>query len=206
MVDRDELQKLKVKAQLSLAFAFKEMNQCDKAMASILSVESSLLTKIGQRDGNTADPSQRNMIQTVAYAKFAILIQDKDWEAAEQSLNILLLHAPYDLAMDVITTYLEKNQNDIHSKGIELYRAVANKFPREPEFTNTRIRLVEYILSTAQLNDIGVQSPHSAGGTLNANSSHNRVMELCAEMVADHITRKRRLVRSDKNALGMLNR
>ena len=92
------------------------------------------------------------MLQTVAYAKFTVLAKDGDWDLAELSLKVsddsklntmikvliitiisnllkvLLQNAPYDLAIDVIRIFLEGHQGDTRSKGVELYRVMANKF------------------------------------------------------------------------------
>jgi hypothetical protein len=184
LVDRDELRKLKIKAQLSLAFAFKEMNQCQKAMASIMLVESALFSRGGTGAGagagsesggdvNGDSSSFQSITQTVSYAKFMIFAKDKDWEAAEQNLKNLLQNAPYELAMDVIKTYLEGNQKDTRMKGIELYRLVSSKFPDEPEFTNTRISLVLYILSTAQLQDNAIDEKGITKPTHHLNPNPN---------------------------------
>ena len=93
------------------------------------------------------------MLQTVAYAKFTVLAKDGDWDLAELSLKVsddsklntmikvliitiisnllkvLLQNAPYDLAIDVIRIFLEWHQGDTRSKGVELYRVMANNFP-----------------------------------------------------------------------------
>ena len=93
------------------------------------------------------------MLQTVAYAKFTVLAKDGDWDLAELSLKVsddsklntmikvliitiisnllkvLLQNAPYDLAIDVIRIFLEGHQGDTRSKGVELYRVMANNFP-----------------------------------------------------------------------------
>ena len=93
------------------------------------------------------------MLQTVAYAKFTVLAKDGDWDLAELSLKVLnhlrlitifkfliftalsnrlkvlIVNAPYELAIDVIRIFLEGHQGDTRSKGVELYRVMTNNFP-----------------------------------------------------------------------------
>jgi hypothetical protein len=39
-------------------------------------------------EGRNSDSTQ-NMTMTIAYAKFAIFAQDKDWDNAEESLKVI---------------------------------------------------------------------------------------------------------------------
>lgn len=44
--------------------------------------------------------------------------------------QVLLVHAQYDLAIEVIGVFLEGNQADMKTKGVEFYRLLAIKYPQ----------------------------------------------------------------------------
>ena len=141
------------------------VSQCDKAMACLLTLE----TLIGQGDARARQGTKgaivaakyHDIAQSVLYAKFAVLVQDGDWQGSEQCVRTIITSGSYLQCLEVVTTFLagisgskcHMSARDSRSKGVEMYRALMAKFPGEDEVTNSRICLVEFILSTAQLHD-----------------------------------------------------
>ena len=139
-------------------------------MASLLTLE----TLIGQGDararpgttGAIVAAKHQDIAQKILYAKFVVVMQDGDWQGSEQCVRSILTNGGYLQCLEVVTGFLTEitsnkchmNARDARSKGVELYRTLMAKFPGDDEVINSRISLVEFILSTAQLHDTAAES------------------------------------------------
>ena len=139
-------------------------------MASLLILE----TLIGQGDarprqgtkGVVVAAKYHDIAQRALYAKFSVLIQDGDWQGSEQCLRALITSGGYLQCLETVNQFLagisgtksHTSARDARSKGVEMYRALMAKFPGDDEVTNSRIALVEFILSTAQLHDTAAEN------------------------------------------------
>jgi hypothetical protein len=78
-----------------------------------------------------------DILQTILFAKFTVLVQDGDWQAAEQCVRAIMGNGQYVQCLEVVDVFLEGvsgvgsrvSLRDSRTKGVEMYRALMVKFP-----------------------------------------------------------------------------
>lgn len=186
---KTELLDMKIKVQLYMAYCLQEMNQCDQAIAYIKLIETDAKQRTIQR--------QEEIGITIKYAKFMIYIKNDDIKLAEAYLKDIINNtSSYDTAIDVISLYLKSNKNnEIVHNSKELFGMLSYKFPNDPEYTQTRIMHLKYILCNSHCD----KNAPLNGNNKNINKESDRydnlaAIELCYSIINDHANGKNILI------------
>ena len=108
-------------------------------MACLLELEGLLCTDTRSNGaaGALITAKHPDIVQIILFAKFTVLVQDGDWQAAEQCVRSIMGNGQYTQCLEVVDTFLEGmsgsasrvSLRDSRAKGVEMYRALMIKFP-----------------------------------------------------------------------------
>lgn len=107
---------------------FSTHRQCDRAISCVHAIESATL--------GTSSEQFQNLLPTILYAKFAILLKDEDHEEAESTLRSLIKHpaTPFQTSLTAVKSFVDDTWKVGRTSGgnskLEFYKLLSYKFPR----------------------------------------------------------------------------
>ncbi len=192
---RKGVRSLKIKVFLSLSFVLMKLDRCAPALEYIKKVEEeakTLLTSSGGASSRTGSSSssteavEHPVEQMVQYSKFCIFAQDRRWDSAEKSLRSLLRSTHrFETALSMVKTFVEGSKLPTRDSA-PYFRALTDKFPEEPYFTEVRLANLQAMISNAEQPD---ETAIIAGGDASSLSAVD--LTLC--IVREHESRLRPL-------------
>lgn len=200
-------QTLRQHLQLSLAFLFMQAGQYDQALACIDVLEAGLSSSAQKMEGPShagarAEPTNAELSSpTILYAKFRILMQSGQERLSKSILCQLLVveSASFELCLEAVA-FAVKNQGVMDTTSGDqcgetriqsLYQQLLVRFPRDPQFAQTRLWLVRDLLA--------LQHSSSLRNNSSGKSSSNPALSIALTIAEEHFSRKRRVSRSHRS-------
>ena len=146
---RKGVRSLKIKTCLSLSFVFMKLDKCAPALEYIKKVEeeAKMLYTSGLGTSSSASSGTEAIEQMIQYSKFCIFAQDRRWDEAEKCLRGLLRSTHrFETALSMVKTFVEGSKLSARDNA-PYFRALIDKYPEEPYFTEVRLANLQAMIS-----------------------------------------------------------
>eukprot|EP01041_Mallomonas_annulata_P002114 gene2114-4130_t len=132
-----------------------------------------------------------DVLQKIHLARFHVYCCSGDIGAAEQDLRqFITSSSTYDMSLKAVQRFLSVEPHK--EKALEFFRLLASQHPKEPDFTVTRIRHLQYLLTHTR-NYSSSNSNNRGSSGIDIHPDVTRAMAICHVIVTDHSCKEREL-------------